>query len=92
MARGKKIKTGKEVIAAWLKAKGLRAFPFQEEAWQAFVDGKSGIVNAPTGFGKTFSVFLGVVIDWINQKELVMASMATESSICCLRETVISLY
>ncbi len=27
---------------------------------------KSGLVNAPTGFGKTYSVFLGAVIDFIN--------------------------
>lgn len=31
------------------------------------LEGLSGIVNAPTGFGKTYSVFLAVVIDWINQ-------------------------
>lgn len=31
-----------------------------------YVEGQSGIVNAPTGFGKTYSVFLGVIIDWIN--------------------------
>ena len=27
---------------------------------------ESGLVNAPTGFGKTFSIFLAAVIDWIN--------------------------
>lgn len=32
-----------------------------------YVEGLSGIVNAPTGFGKTYSVFLAVVIDYINQ-------------------------
>lgn len=57
---------GFEVIREWLHAKGLQPFPFQEEAWQLYAEGLSGIVNAPTGFGKTFSVFLGVVIDWIN--------------------------
>lgn len=57
---------GFDVIREWLQAKGLQPFPFQEEAWQLYAEGLSGIVNAPTGFGKTFSVFLGVVIDWIN--------------------------
>lgn len=32
-----------------------------------YVEGQSGIVNAPTGFGKTYSVFLAVVIDYINR-------------------------
>ncbi len=58
---------GFDVIRAWLAEKGLQPFAFQEEAWQHYAEGLSGIVNAPTGFGKTFSVFLGVVIDWINR-------------------------
>lgn len=31
------------------------------------MQGESGLVNAPTGFGKTFSVFLGSVIRFINE-------------------------
>lgn len=58
---------GLEVISNWLSAKGLKAFPFQEETWQMHLEGLSGIVNAPTGFGKTYSVFLAVVIDYINR-------------------------
>ncbi|MBS1974619.1 MAG: DEAD/DEAH box helicase, partial [Bacteroidetes bacterium] len=41
-------------------------FAFQQETWQHIVDGKSGLVNAPTGCGKTFSVFVGAIIDFIN--------------------------
>ncbi|HXS37602.1 MAG TPA: ligase-associated DNA damage response DEXH box helicase [Flavipsychrobacter sp.] len=58
---------GFTVIQDWLGSKGLRPFKFQEETWQLYLEGLSGIVNAPTGFGKTFSVFLGVLIDWINR-------------------------
>ena len=48
-------------------AKEERApFAFQEETWQHILDGRSGLVNAPTGCGKTFSVFLGALIDFIN--------------------------
>ncbi len=42
-------------------------FAFQEEAWEHYLQGRSGLVNAPTGFGKTFSMFLGTVIRWINE-------------------------
>ena len=42
-------------------------FAYQEEAWQHIINGKSGLVNAPTGTGKTFSVFLGSLIQFINQ-------------------------
>lgn len=58
--------SGFNIINEWLQSKSLQPFPFQEETWQLYAEGLSGIVNAPTGFGKTFSVFLGVVIDWIN--------------------------
>lgn len=59
--------TGLQVVKDWLAAKGLTPFPFQEETWQLHLEGLNGVVNAPTGFGKTYSVFLAVVIDWINR-------------------------
>lgn len=58
--------TGYKVIQGWLQSKGFQPFAFQEEAWQHIINGESGLVNAPTGCGKTFSVFLGAVIDFIN--------------------------
>ncbi len=58
---------GYKKIKAWLKADGKKPFKFQEDAWQHYLDGYSGLVNAPTGFGKTFSVFLAVVIEGLNQ-------------------------
>ncbi|WP_076383015.1 ligase-associated DNA damage response DEXH box helicase [Filimonas lacunae] len=58
---------GYTVITEWLTSKEFKAFAFQEETWQHIVKGKSGLVNAPTGFGKTFSVFLGAVIQYINE-------------------------
>jgi ATP-dependent Lhr-like helicase len=57
---------GYEVIRQWLEAKSYKPFAYQEESWQHIIDGRSGLVNAPTGTGKTFSVFLGSLIDFIN--------------------------
>src|SRR5689334_20315627 len=57
---------GYGVIAGWLKKNNKKPFAFQRETWQHIVDGRSGIVNAPTGCGKTFSVFLGCLIHFIN--------------------------
>jgi len=57
---------GYTIINEWLAAKGHQPFLFQQQTWQQIIDGKSGLVNAPTGCGKTFSVFLGALIDFIN--------------------------
>ena len=58
---------GYRIIAEWLSAKGFQPFAFQEESWQAIVEGQSGLVNALTGCGKTYSVFPGAIIRFINQ-------------------------
>ncbi len=58
---------GRQVIHDWMTAFGRSPFAFQEQAWQAYRSGQSGLVNAPTGYGKTFSLFLAVVIDWIDR-------------------------
>lgn len=57
---------GYSIINEWLAAKGHHPFLFQEQTWQEIAQGKSGLVNAPTGCGKTFSVFLGAVINFID--------------------------
>lgn len=58
---------GYKIVNSWLKAKGFQPFAFQQETWQHIINGESGLVNAPTGTGKTFSVFLGAIIQYINQ-------------------------
>ena len=58
---------GIRVIRAWLEAKGLTPFAFQAESWEHIRLGRSGLVNAPTGCGKTFAVFLGSLVRFIDQ-------------------------
>jgi ATP-dependent Lhr-like helicase len=55
------VKVGKD----WFDARGWQPFPFQIEAWQAYLDGQSGLVNAPTGSGKTYSLLMPVVLEFI---------------------------
>jgi ATP-dependent Lhr-like helicase len=57
---------GYEVIKKWLSSKNYDPFAFQVEAWQCILNKRSGLVNAPTGCGKTFSIFLGAIISFIN--------------------------
>ncbi len=57
---------GYKVVEKWLEKQGRRPFVFQSDTWEAIHLGESALVNAPTGYGKTFSVFLGAVIQFIN--------------------------
>jgi ATP-dependent Lhr-like helicase len=57
---------GFKIIKNWLDAQDRKPFKFQQEAWESIINHESGLVNAPTGFGKTYSVFLGAVIQFIN--------------------------
>jgi ATP-dependent Lhr-like helicase len=65
---------GYRVINTWMQRHQMTPFNFQEETWQAITENKSGIVNAPTGCGKTFSVFLGTLIQYINEHPTSYAS------------------
>ncbi len=43
---------------AWFQSKSWQPFPFQQECWCAYYEGKSGLLNAPTGSGKTYALAL----------------------------------
>jgi ATP-dependent helicase Lhr and Lhr-like helicase len=45
----------------WFKDKGWKPHKFQRQAWNAIADGKSGLLNAPTGYGKTFALWFGII-------------------------------
>jgi ATP-dependent Lhr-like helicase len=52
-----------EQLRNWFSGQGWIPFPFQEQSWEAFRQGKSGLVNAPTGSGKTYSLMAPIVIN-----------------------------
>jgi ATP-dependent Lhr-like helicase len=57
---------GYKVLRAWLKSKDWKLAQFQADAIEAFFAGKSGLINAPTGSGKTYSLWFPVLINYIN--------------------------
>jgi ATP-dependent Lhr-like helicase len=57
----KQKKSSVSLSSKWFKNQGWKVFPFQKEAWKAHADGLSGIVNAPTGSGKTYSLLLPIL-------------------------------
>ncbi|MCW5910675.1 MAG: ligase-associated DNA damage response DEXH box helicase [Cyclobacteriaceae bacterium] len=54
---------------AWFEAQGWSPFPFQVEAWQSVWEGYHGIVNAPTGSGKTYSLLIPILLESAGSKK-----------------------
>jgi ATP-dependent Lhr-like helicase len=46
---------------AWFASRGWRPFAFQREVWVAMAHGRSGLLHATTGSGKTYAVWLGAL-------------------------------
>jgi ATP-dependent Lhr-like helicase len=51
----------------WFKSKDWQVFDFQKQTWQAYANGKSGLVNAPTGSGKTYSLWVPILAEITQQ-------------------------
>jgi ATP-dependent helicase Lhr and Lhr-like helicase len=56
-----------KLINDWFLARGWTPFDFQRQAWEAYLSGKSGLVNAPTGSGKTYSLLVPIIIEYLQQ-------------------------
>jgi len=54
-----------QIAENWFKNQGWKSFPFQKETWTAFLQGKNGLLNAPTGSGKTYALWIPIVLDYI---------------------------
>ncbi len=57
--------TALEPIIAWFKTQGWQPLPFQQETWEAFLAGKSGMIQVPTGSGKTYAAVMGAIAQMI---------------------------
>jgi ATP-dependent helicase Lhr and Lhr-like helicase len=55
----------KQALAAWFEARGWKPFKFQREVWQAIGEGRSGLLHATTGAGKTYAVWLGALMSFM---------------------------
>ena len=52
---------------AWFAQLGWTPFAFQRETWKAYLAGESGLLNAPTGSGKTYALWLPCLLSFIRQ-------------------------
>ncbi|MFB9053849.1 ligase-associated DNA damage response DEXH box helicase [Formosa undariae] len=51
----------------WFKQHDWEPFPFQKQTWTAFLQGKNGLLNAPTGSGKTYALWVPIVLEYMKR-------------------------
>jgi len=58
---------GQQIIKQWFEQKNWHQFAFQREMEDDHLSGYSGLLNAPTGSGKTFALFMPFLAEYINK-------------------------
>ncbi|MEX2217608.1 MAG: ligase-associated DNA damage response DEXH box helicase [Phycisphaerales bacterium] len=58
---------GVESVRTWFATRGWAPFPFQEQAWEAYAAGRSGLINVPTGAGKTYAAYGGPLAELMDE-------------------------
>ena len=58
-----------EIAEKWFGEQGWKAFPFQKQTWTAFLQGKHGLLNAPTGSGKTYALWFPIILHIMQRKK-----------------------
>lgn len=61
--------TSTKPLEALFQKFGWEAFVFQRDCWTAYLKGKSGLLHAPTGFGKSYAAFGGPVLRAMAEKD-----------------------
>ena len=48
-------------VEDWFRRRGWRPLPFQRRCWQAYLAGEDGLIQVPTGSGKTYAAVMGPI-------------------------------
>lgn len=56
-------------IENWFQEQGWNAFQFQKDTWEAYLSGKNGLLNAPTGSGKTYALWIPILTELMEAAE-----------------------
>ncbi|MGB8705569.1 MAG: DEAD/DEAH box helicase, partial [Gillisia sp.] len=56
-----------DIAETWFSNQQWKPFAFQKETWNAYLKGKNGLLNAPTGSGKTYALWIPIVLEYIKK-------------------------
>jgi ATP-dependent Lhr-like helicase len=51
----------------WFRSRGWKPFDFQEEVWNSYIDGESGLIHAATGTGKTYAAWWAPLLEYLEE-------------------------
>ena len=71
----------KTAVANWFTQRSWKAFKFQKDVWQAIAGGQSGLLHATTGSGKTYAVWLGILMHFMAAAQSIHARAAPKSGV-----------
>ena len=54
-------------VLNWFNGRAWVPFDFQRSCWNAYLGGKSGLIYAPTGIGKTYAAWFGALMEWMSE-------------------------
>ncbi|HLT09034.1 MAG TPA: ligase-associated DNA damage response DEXH box helicase [Cyclobacteriaceae bacterium] len=54
----------------WFSNQGWTPHSFQKKTWSAMAKGHSGLLNAPTGYGKTMAIWFGILHHYFIQRKI----------------------
>ena len=54
-----------KIAEDWFADQGWKPFKFQKDTWKAYLQKKNGLLNAPTGSGKTYALWVPIVLNYI---------------------------
>lgn len=67
-----KLSTKKQLLTVaehWFLEQEWKPFTFQKQTWKAFLSGKNGLLNAPTGSGKTYALWVPIALEILKEKQ-----------------------
>ncbi len=74
-------RTVKAELDAWFDLRGWKAFKFQRDVWKAVAQGQSGLLHATTGSGKTYAVWLGILMHFMAVAPSIRAQATPQSGV-----------
>lgn len=58
-----------KIHADWFSKRGWTCFPFQQSCAEKYLEGYQGLLNAPTGSGKTYALAIPVISEYLALKK-----------------------